>query len=229
MLKTIVFFCVITLMLPGWLAAQESNEAILVDEFEMLGCCDFRSRLDWFFSELANNPNDLGLIVTAGPDDKSVQKVVREEMIRSHSLLRSFDPSRLRFVRARGVQLQTKLFRLANGSPVPPLPGTDNTYALELNEPTRLLVDYPHGDGGLCPYVDYRQIFALFLAANSASRAKMVIRGYSTRDARKLERELIRYFVNDSAVDRNRIQFARDSLLAKDADFGPATEYWLLP
>jgi hypothetical protein len=226
-LRPLILITVMSLVLT--IQAQSVSDPILVDEFETLGCCDFRGRLDVFLSELASHPTDVGFIVTAGPHDKQVAKVVREEMIRSHILSRGFDAGKLRYIRTTGAQLQTRLFRLNSRSVMPSLPGTDNTYRMAVYRPTRLLVGFPHGDGGLCPVTDDREIFGLFIAANPTSRVKVVLRGYMSRDAKKLERELFSYFVHDVSVDRHRIQFDRGTLLPGEDDFGPTIEYWLVP
>ncbi|HKP69862.1 MAG TPA: hypothetical protein VJV05_11310 [Pyrinomonadaceae bacterium] len=224
MFKSLVIVCLFIL----GAAAQESNAPILVDEFENTGCCDIRARIDNFLQDVAIHPTDLGLIAIVGPKDKIVEKVFREELVRSHVLLRKFDPARLRFVRAEGDTLKYAFWRLPAGSAMPELFGTDNTYIIDVAKPMMLYADYPYGDGGLCPAVERRELFTFFLAANPTSRAKVVIRGHSRRETARIQRELSRFLVNENEFDSLRIEFVHTSR-EDGRGFGPSTEYWFLP
>ena len=175
MFKAFILICA----LVTGAAAQQNSAPILVDEFTNVGCCDFGSRIDTFMSELSNNPTNIGVIVTAGPNEKFVGKVLREEMTRSYIKYRNFDPAHIRLIRAQSETVSTQLWRVPPGSAMPDLQGVDNTYNLDIDQPALLLTHYPSGDGGLCPYVEKRDMFALILAANPTARGKIIIRGHS--------------------------------------------------
>ncbi len=92
--------------------------AILVDEFGKLPNDDIRGRLDNYFQELANHPNDQGYIINYGTP---LQIAARERLIKNHIAFRGFDASRITFVRGpdTGVGPVTKLYRVPPGAPNP--------------------------------------------------------------------------------------------------------------
>lgn len=92
--------------------------ASVTDEFGKLSNDDVRQRLDAFFSDLSNNPNDQGYIINYGPDR---EVTARERLIRNHITFRSFDASRITIVRGgdTGSGINTKLFRVPAGADNP--------------------------------------------------------------------------------------------------------------
>jgi len=90
-------------------------EAVLVDEFGKLPNDDIRGRLDNFFTELSNNPNNQGYIINYGTD-KDI--AAREKLITNHIAFRKFDRSRITLVRGgdRGNGPETKLYRIPPGA-----------------------------------------------------------------------------------------------------------------
>jgi hypothetical protein len=62
------------------------------DNFGPLANDDVRNRLDAFFIELQNNPNDTGYIINYGPPR---QVAARERLIRNHIDFRNFPASRI--------------------------------------------------------------------------------------------------------------------------------------
>lgn len=93
-------------------------EAVLVDEFGALPNDDIRGRLDNFFTELNNNPNNQGYIINYGTDR---QIAARERLITNHITLRGFDRSRITLVRGgdTGAGASTKLYRIPPGAANP--------------------------------------------------------------------------------------------------------------
>ncbi|HXH69690.1 MAG TPA: hypothetical protein VNI60_05000 [Pyrinomonadaceae bacterium] len=90
---------------------------VQVDEFGPLSNDDVRNRLDSFFVELQNNPNDQGVIINYG----SARNVARREtLIRNHIRFRNFDASRIRFERgAEEPTIRTRLIRVPPGAEQP--------------------------------------------------------------------------------------------------------------
>jgi hypothetical protein len=94
-------------------------EAIPIDEFGRLANDDVRARLDAFFTELSNNPNDTGYIINYGP---ARQVTARERLIRNHIALRRFDASRIVIVNGgEEPEIRTRLWRVPPGAQ-PPTP-----------------------------------------------------------------------------------------------------------
>ncbi len=93
-------------------------EPVLIDEFGKLSNDDVRSRLDTFFTELGNNPNNQGYIINYGTD-KDV--AAREKLITDHINFRKFDRSRITLVRGgdTGQDVKTKLYRIPPGADNP--------------------------------------------------------------------------------------------------------------
>lgn len=93
-------------------------EAVLIDEFGKLANDDVRGRLDAFFAELANNPNNQGYIINYGTDR---DVAARERLITNHINFRRFDRSRITMVRGgdNGGVINTKLYRIPPGADNP--------------------------------------------------------------------------------------------------------------
>ena len=93
-------------------------EAVLVDEFGNLKPDDVKARLDAFFIELQNNPNNQGYIINYGTDREIT---AREKIITTHIAFRNFDRTRITLVRGgdTGSGINTKLFRIPPGAENP--------------------------------------------------------------------------------------------------------------
>jgi hypothetical protein len=94
---------------------QPKPDAVLVDEFGKMPNDDIRGRLDLFFTELSNNPNNQGYIINYGTD-KDI--AAREKLITNHITFRKFDRSRITLVRGgdTGEGAKTKLYRIPPGA-----------------------------------------------------------------------------------------------------------------
>jgi hypothetical protein len=90
------------------------------DEWSALKPDDERTRLDMFFAELSNNPNDTGLIILRveegdkiGPDNRRIQFVLK------HAKFRRFDKRRLWFAIETEGERSTVVWRLVPGGENP--------------------------------------------------------------------------------------------------------------
>ena len=91
----------------------------LVDEFGAMPNDDIRGRLDTFFSELANNPNNQAYIINYGTP---AQIAARERLIRNHITFRGQDPGRFTLVNGGASpsgEPTTKLYRVPPGADNP--------------------------------------------------------------------------------------------------------------
>ncbi len=94
-------------------------EPVLVDEFGKLSNDDIRSRLDTFFAELSNNPNNQGYIINYGTEREIA---ARERLITNHIAFRTFDRSRITLVNGGASpdgEPRTKLYRIPPGAENP--------------------------------------------------------------------------------------------------------------
>lgn len=90
----------------------------LVDEFGKASNDDIRGRLDSFFANLSNNPNDQGYVINYGT---AKEIAAREKLITNHINFRKFDRSRITLVRGgdTGGGVNTKLYRIPPGAENP--------------------------------------------------------------------------------------------------------------
>ncbi len=94
-------------------------EPLLIDEFGKQANDDIRTRLDTFFAELANNPNNQGYIINYGTDR---EVAARERLIRNHIEFRNVDRSRITLIRGGTHDtgtIYTKLWRVPPGAENP--------------------------------------------------------------------------------------------------------------
>lgn len=92
-------------------------DPVLVDEFGAMPNDDIRGRLDLFFAELSNNPNNQGYVINYGTP---AQIATRERLIRNHIAFRRFDASRITLVNGgEGTGVSTKLYRVPPGADNP--------------------------------------------------------------------------------------------------------------
>lgn len=93
-------------------------ESVLIDEFGKLVDDEVRGRLDNFFAELSNNPNNQGYIINYGTD-RDIARL--ERLITNHINFRRFDRSRITLVRGgdTGDGPRTKLYRIPPGAENP--------------------------------------------------------------------------------------------------------------
>ena len=108
--------CVTTASETAPIAA--APEAVLTDTFGKLSNDDIKSRLDNFFAELQNNPNNQGYVINYGTDREIA---AREKVITSFIAMRKFDRSRITLVRGgdTGEGPTTKLYRIPPGAANP--------------------------------------------------------------------------------------------------------------
>lgn len=92
---------------------------ILIDEFGRLAKDAIRTRLNKFFAELANNPNNQGYIILYGT---AREFEARERLIVQSVNFRNFDRSRITIVRGgthESGRVYTKLYRIPPGADNP--------------------------------------------------------------------------------------------------------------
>jgi hypothetical protein len=97
----------------------DDPQPVLVDEFGRQADDDIRSRLDTFFNELANFPNNQGYIINYGTNAEIAR---RERLITNHIAFRNFDRSRITLVRGGthdSGAVYTRFYRIPPGAENP--------------------------------------------------------------------------------------------------------------
>ena len=90
------------------------------DEWGELKPNEERGRLDLFFAELSNNPNDVGLIIfRVEPGEKLDPSNSRIQFVLKHMKFRKFDKSRIWFALENAERRSTQVWRMPPGAEPP--------------------------------------------------------------------------------------------------------------
>lgn len=210
-------------------AGRRPAKTVLVDEFVAGSCSHLRGTIDHFLQDLAANPKTVGYVVTAGDENNRIAAVIREERIKAQARVRSFDPSRLRFIRSvqAGV-VKTQFWRIPNSTTKMEFPNEDNSYELKAIVGPKLVLKDANFNDSECQDLDYSEIFSWFLRDNPKSRTNIVVYGKEIVDAKRLEKRTIYSLVNRFGIDRKRIRTFLQ-VVRPDPDSPKAVEYWILP
>jgi len=89
----------------------------LIDEWGKIKSDEIRARLDSFFTQLANNPSNLGIVIFDGAvKDRMDTRNPRLRLVVNHARFRKVDLSRIWFMFESEGRYVTKLFRLPPGA-----------------------------------------------------------------------------------------------------------------
>jgi hypothetical protein len=101
----------------GMVAPIPDRDFGLVDDFRKLKPNDMRARLDSFFIELINNPNDQGLVVFSTTKNEPVGIAnPRMKLVMNHARFRKFDLRRLVFHFKPEGSSRTRIYRFRSGT-----------------------------------------------------------------------------------------------------------------
>lgn len=102
--RQILFLLFVTLvaLTPSAVHGQQAGDAAarLIDSFGPVANGDMRGRMDLFLAELANNPGSKGIIYVRGTP---AQVAARTRYFQNQINFRSFDASRIKFLKGRNV------------------------------------------------------------------------------------------------------------------------------
>lgn len=209
-------------------------EPVMFDEFSDTATCeDGNARLDSYFADLNNNPQDQGVIVVYdSPMPGRSTAWRREQLFRNYIRLRSFDPSRIKLIRGTyRTAATTQFWRVppgakepdvlpanVEGPPIAPRPQTRKQYLYA----TEHMDGLPECDA---PMYDL-EAYASELNAEPRSRGRIVIGESSSAKFNRKRRE-IRTELIKQGVSKGRITFiyryVRPNRLLE------TTELWVRP
>ena len=204
---------------------QNSKESILVDEFGSYPCDGFRGRIDILLSELQRNPGWDGIVINMGRGEDEIWAVMREEMIRNHITFRGFDASRITYSRQPADEFKTQFFRVPSSHPEQS--DFSKNYVLASVTTPVVLEDYDFDD--LCPPLNDLQLFATLLEQNQAARATILVRGRTLREARKKEKEVSHYLIDERKIAPSRLKLFLTEKPDFDYGMDPVAEYRFIP
>lgn len=103
---------------------EESPVPVLLDEYGMVGECDFGGRLDTFLAELSQKPDHQGYIINYKSAAELLDErdsFAREKAMTNHIAFRNFDSSRITIVRGGyRSEYSTELWLIPPGAEPPP-------------------------------------------------------------------------------------------------------------
>lgn len=223
-------YLIAILLLPFGIGAngQELPKAVLIDEFDVLPCSSLRYLLDHFMTELAKEPTSRGYVVNAGPREKLVSIIWREELVKAQIELRQFENSRILFDRSISDRnVRTALWKIPNRGEQPEVANKDNSLSLADRVMPFLLIEDNFFNDSECPDANYTRVFARFLHANPGSRGNLVIFGKTSREIRGREKTVTRAMA-DEKIGNDRIRVFR-RLYRYNPEHPKGIEYWYLP
>jgi hypothetical protein len=208
--------------------AQEKSDGVLIGDFEIFPCSEFRGTVDTLMAELAIEPDASGYVVNSGSFDKLSSLVWREELIRSQLELRKFESSRISFdlVESAGAP-RTRLWKVS-AKARPKIENINNSLSLtSVGEPF-ILTKQTFFNDSECPDVNYQRLFARFLKSNPRARGNLVIYGHTFKEIRSREKNAITELISTRGIERKRIRTFR-RIVRNDPLEPKGIEYWYLP
>jgi hypothetical protein len=221
----LLFLFVLTM--PFGVSAQSYASAVLIDEFEVFPCSEFRFSMDNFMTELLKEPGSEGYILNSGPRQNLASIVWREELQKTQIEMRRFPISRITFDRSiASEKVVTQLWKIPQHGIRPVVSGQIKSLALDKTKPFFLIEDSFYNDSE-CPDVNHTKVFARFLKANPQARGNLVIFGTSTRELASRERE-VRSTLKAEGISPTRVKYFR-RIYRYSPQFPKGVEYWYLP
>jgi hypothetical protein len=115
----VLFLLLIALSTMAFAQTEETPKAIKFDEFEKAANGYVKMKMDYFYTELSNNPSSQGYIINYGTDRETI---IREKQIRTSIQWRRYDSARITFVRGGfrdGVKTELWIVPPGAETPVP--------------------------------------------------------------------------------------------------------------
>lgn len=206
-------FLTAILLLSGLLSTLAAqSDQVLVHEVGSFPCDGFRGTIDILLTDLKyDHPDQDGIVVNVGRGYAEIDAIIREEMIRSQVRFRGFDASRIRYMRSVEGEFNTRYLRTPKGSV--PQAGLGRNYAVSTVDEPVVVEDYEFDD--LCPPIDLGELFSKILNDNPESRATILVRGKTEREAWRKRDEVYRRLVSKGKISTDRLTF----LVAVKRDF----------
>lgn len=205
-------------------------ESVLIDKFTRANCEEVLSRMDYFFTELNNNPTDSAYLIAYGKP-KIVATAEREA--NNWIKIRRFDSSRITIIRGGGdsEKAEVELWRVPPGANPPEVKSLPETIVQETpkvvisrTEPYIFSSEYYDGIAG-CGGDDASGLdlegFAEMLKENPKSRGNIVIIELTKNEFLKKEKEILQ-FLTQQKIARKRLKTFHQKA------FG-GVELWFLP
>lgn len=209
---------------------EELPKPVLVDKFTRGNCEEVLARMDYFFTELQNNPDAAGYFIAYGKP-RVVNTAIREA--NNWIKIRRFDVNRITIVKGGGNSdsAEIEMWRVPAGADAPEIKSSPDTVETEPKkavtnpkEPYIFSSEYYDGIAG-CGNDDGSGLdlegYAEMLKENPKSRGNIVIMNLSKTEFRQKEREILQ-FLTKQGINRTRLKTFHQKV------FG-GVELWFLP
>lgn len=199
--------------------SQEKPKAVLIAEFGNDGRESLLQRMDYFYSELANDPESHGYIIIYGKDDDTAGKLTYELWINGSIHFRGFDPNRVNKIRgAEAEKLNIQFWKVPAGAEKPTFEEGKWNFSFPPN--TKPYVFHDSYSDQICSYTSFEKVYAEYLNANPEAKGHIVIYEESRIKYLKKKKESQKLL---SEIPQNRLRF----FYVKGEDSN--VEYWLVP
>lgn len=217
-LRRFLFAFLISLAAFQFCLAQEKPKAELVFEFGNDGCEILLANMDYFYSELQNNPDSHGYVVISGKGDDTLKKLRYELLINGSIAFRKFDANRINKVRgAETNNLKIQLWKVPAGAEKPVFNEAKWNFVFPPETKSFVFQDY---NEQICYSVGYEKAFGEYLDANPNAKGHIVIYEKSPKKYQKQKQAVQKLL---STIPQNRLRFFQ---VKKDTS---NVEFWLVP
>jgi hypothetical protein len=218
----VVALCALAFVVSG--GAQETPEAVLVDELGPIPCGDLSSRLDGLLNELEKDPNSTGYIVFSDNEEAASRLHWRALFVDGYARFRSFDEDRVVLLQATlDKPIDTQMWRIPAGGNSPVPSAVERPYELDASlRKYRLYSEFE--EVGACYTGPPFRVLSKYLQTNPDLVANIAIGAPSAKSFRQAKEETIKLFRVDYGVEPTRLRF-----FWKQTDYEPPIyELWLL-
>jgi hypothetical protein len=203
----ILFLILVVLSSVAVAQTEETPKAVKFDEFENATNGYVKMKMDYFYTELSNNPSSQGYIINYGTDREIA---IRERQIRTSIQWRKYDATRITIVRGGfrdGVKSEFWI--------IPP--GAENPAPESGGEMIDSFGKIP--DGELKARLD-----SFFISMGNKPDSKGYILTFGTAKLHAAQEARIKRYIGFRRFDLSRVVF-KNAGLADTAK----TEFWLVP
>jgi len=217
----ILIFCGFTVSI----FSQEKPKAVLVDEFEMIGCEDLIARQDRLIYQLQNDPNSIAYAVIYGDKNNPKFAWAVKSFLEGQTAFRKYDENKLIIVKAKDEDsLRVKFWKVPADAEKPDFEEVGWNYNLSSQKKPIRFYSTEFADD-VCPVGLKLKEYSNYLKANENFRGHFVIFANSKKAFLNEKSEFLEVLKNKYEIPAKQIRFF---FVNKKVDY-PYYELWLVP
>lgn len=201
---------------------QEKLKAEQINEFGILDCDDFLSRLDNFFNVLKNEPSSTGYVIIY--TEKGSRQLKRyETWINGQVYFAKFDSNRLVIKHTKKEDgFRVVFWRVPAEASLPAFVEQKTSFVLPSSTKAFMLATSVYD---ICPTLSPK-LYADYLQANPNMRGHIVVSNKSIKEAKKDGENWLKVLTKEFNVSRNQLKVFYN----KNHPYSESeTEFWLVP